>query len=170
LGCRVEDAEPNVAEADDVFKTLRAWHFATIHQDAWVRHRHQLKETVVWNIERGLALSGQDLGRAELQRTALHHRIRKFFEQCDFLILPVTQVMPFDLEVEYPREIIGVPMTTYIDWMKSCYLISATGCPAMSVPAGFGPGGLPIGLQIVGRPRDDFGVLQLAHAFEQTRP
>lgn len=169
LGCVVEDAEPNVDEADDVFKTLRAWHFATTHYDAWSRHKHQLKDTVVWNIERGLALSGQDLGKAELQRTTLYHRVRKFFEQYDFLVLPVTQVMPFDLEVEYPREIAGVPMTTYIDWMKSCYLISATGCPAISVPAGFGPGGLPIGLQIVGRHRDDFGVLQLAHAFEQTR-
>ncbi len=170
LGCVVEDAEPNVDEADEVFKTLRAWHFATTHHDAWLRHRTQLKDTVVWNIERGLALSGQDLGRAELQRTALYHRVRKFFERYDFLVLPVTQVMPFDLEVEYPREIAGVPMPTYIDWMKSCYLISATGCPAISVPAGFGPGGLPIGLQIVGRHRDDFGVLQLAYGFEQTRP
>lgn len=169
LGCVVEEAEPNVDEADDVFKTLRAWHFATTHHDAWARHKAELKDTVAWNIERGLALSAQDLGRAELQRTTLYHRVRKFFERYDFLVLPVTQVMPFDIETEYPREIAGVPMTTYIDWMKSCYLISATGCPAISVPAGFGPGGHPIGLQIVGRHRDDFGVLQLAHAFEEAR-
>lgn len=169
LGCVVEEAEPNVDEADDVFKTLRAWHFATTHHDAWARHKAELKDTVAWNIERGLALSGPDLGRAELQRTTLYHRVRKFFERYDFLVLPVTQVMPFDIETEYPREIAGVPMTTYIDWMKSCYLISATGCPAISVPAGFGPGGHPIGLQIVGRHRDDFGVLQLAHAFEEAR-
>lgn len=169
LGCVVEEAEPNVDEADSVFKTLRAWHFATTHQDDWVRHRTQLKDTVLWNIERGLALSGQDVGKAELQRTTLYHRVRRFFERYDFLVLPVTQVMPFDIETEYPKEVAGVPMATYIDWMKSCYLISATGCPAISVPAGFGPGGLPIGLQIVGRHRDDFGVLQLAHAFEQTR-
>ena len=169
LGCVVEEAEPNVDEADDVFKTLRAWHFATTHHDAWARHKAELKDTVAWNIERGLALSGPDLGRAELQRTTLYHRVRKFFERYDFLVLPVTQVMPFDIETEYPREIAGVPMTTYIDWMKSCYLISATGCPAISVPAGFGPGGHPIGLQIVGRHRDDFGVLQLAHAFGEAR-
>lgn len=84
-------------------------------------------------------------------------------------MLPVTQVMPFDVELEYPREINGVTMTTYIDWMKSCYVISATGCPAISVPAGFSADGLPIGLQILGRHRDDFGVLQLASAFAEAR-
>ena len=77
--------------------------------------------------------------------------------------------MPFDVELEYPREINGVTMTTYIDWMKSCYVISATGCPAISVPAGFSADGLPIGLQILGRHRDDFGVLQLASAFAEAR-
>ena len=169
LGCVVEEAEPNVDEADDVFKTLRAWHFATTHQEAWARHKNSLKDTVRWNIEQGLALSGADLGRAELRRTVLYHRVRTFLARYEFLVLPVTQVMPFNVEVEYPREIDGVVMATYIDWMKSCYLISATGCPAISVPAGFGAAGLPIGLQIVGRHRDDFGVLQLAHAFEQSR-
>ena len=169
LGCVVEEAEPNLDEADEVFKTLRAWHFATTQQDAWTRHRGSLKDTVVWNIEQGLALSGLDVGRAELQRTVLYHRVRRFFERYEFLVLPVTQVMPFDVELEYPREINGVTMTTYIDWMKSCYFISATGCPAISVPAGFSADGLPIGLQILGRHRDDFGVLQLASAFAEAR-
>lgn len=169
LGCVVEEAEPNVDEADEVFKTLRAWHFATTHQEAWARHKDSLKDTVIWNIEQGLALSGADLGRAELLRTVLYHRVRTFQTRYEFLVLPVTQVMPFEVEVEYPRNIDGVAMATYIDWMKSCYLISATGCPAISVPAGFGAAGLPIGLQIVGRHRDDWGVLQLAHAFEQAR-
>ena len=169
LGCVVEEAEPNVDQADGVFKTLRAWYFATTHQETWARHRSSLKDTVVWNIEQGLALSALDLGRAELQRTVLYHQVRKFLERYEFLVLPVTQVMPFDVEVDYPRELNGVTMETYIDWMKSCYLISATGCPAISVPAGFSAEGLPIGLQIVGRHRDDFGVLQLADAFERAR-
>ncbi len=169
LGCVVEEAEPNLDEADEVFKTLRAWHFATTQQETWTQHRGSLKDTVIWNIEQGLALSGLDIGRAELQRTVLYHRVRRFFERYEFLVLPVTQVMPFDVEAEYPREINGVAMTTYIDWMKSCYLISATGCPAISVPAGFSANGLPIGLQIVGRHRDDFGVLQLANAFAEAR-
>ncbi len=90
-----------------------------------------------------------------------------FFERFDFLVCPVTQVMPFDLSLEYPARIDGVAMQSYLDWMKSCYRISATTLPALSVPAGFSAGGLPVGLQIVGPWQQDFAVLQLGHAFEQ---
>ena len=85
----------------------------------------------------------------------------------DFLVLPTTQVPPFDVAQEYVTEVDGVAMPTYIDWMKSCYFISVTSLPAISIPAGFTPGGLPVGIQIVGRHHDDFGVLQMARAFEQ---
>jgi hypothetical protein len=88
-------------------------------------------------------------------------------ETYEFLILPVNQVPPFDLKQRYVTEINGVKMATYLDWMKSCYYISVTGHPAISVPCGFTPEGLPVGVQIVGRHHDDFGVLQLAYAFEQ---
>ena len=88
-------------------------------------------------------------------------------EQYEFLALPVSQVPPFDVSIPYVENIDGTPMQTYIDWMKSCYFITVTGLPAISVPAGFTPEGLPVGLQIVGRHQDDLGVLQLAHAFEQ---
>jgi amidase len=90
-----------------------------------------------------------------------------FMERYEFLILAVNQVPPFPVETEYPTEINGVQMETYIDWMKSCYYITVTGHPAISVPCGFTPEGLPVGVQIVGRYRDEYGVLQLAHAFEQ---
>jgi amidase len=85
----------------------------------------------------------------------------------EFLLLPTVQVPPFDVNQPYIREINGVAMQTYIDWMRSCYYITVTGLPAISVPCGFTEDGLPVGLQIVGRHHDDFGVLQLAHAFEQ---
>jgi amidase len=85
----------------------------------------------------------------------------------EFLILPLSQVLPFDVNQEYPTQVNGEPMKTYIDWMKSCYFISVTGLPALSVPCGFSQEGLPVGLQIVGRYRDDWGVLQLGNAFEQ---
>ena len=88
-------------------------------------------------------------------------------DRYDFLMLPVSQVAPFPLEVRFVHEIKGVPMKTYIDWMGSCYCITLTGLPAASVPAGFTPEGLPVGLQIVGRHHHDFEVLQMAHAFEQ---
>ena len=88
-------------------------------------------------------------------------------EQYEFLILPVSQVPPFDVKQRYVREINGVPMETYLDWMRSCYYISVTGLPAISVPCGFTPEGLPVGVQIVGRHQNELGVLQLAYAFEQ---
>jgi amidase len=97
----------------------------------------------------------------------LYHRLRQFMETHEFLILPVSQVPPFEVNQPYVTEINGIQMETYIDWMKSCYYITVTGHPAISVPAGFTPEGLPVGVQIVGRHQDDFGVLQLAYAFEQ---
>jgi len=88
-------------------------------------------------------------------------------ETREFLVLPVAQVPPFDVEQRYVTEIDGVEMGNYIEWMKSCYYVTVTGHPAISVPCGFTPEGLPVGVQIVGRYRDDLGVLQLARAFEQ---
>ena len=168
LGCVVKDDEPDFADADEVFETLRAWHFEMSYGELLAEHRRELKETVVWNIEEGLRLSGPDVARAGRQRTELYHRVRTFLEDYEFLVLPVSQVPPFDVKQRWVGEIDGVSMETYIDWMKSCYYISVTGLPAISVPCGFTPEGLPVGVQIVGRHRDDLGVLQLAHAFEQT--
>jgi amidase len=91
-------------------------------------------------------------------------------EQYEFIAAPVVQVPPFDVDQPYVTEINGQPLHTYLDWMRSCYWISATGLPAVSVPCGFTPDGLPVGLQLVGRHRNDFGVLQLAHAFQQCQP
>jgi amidase len=90
-----------------------------------------------------------------------------FFERFDVLLAPTTQVLPFPVEMEYPTEIAGVHQDNYLEWMRSCTLISATGCPALSVPGGFTPDGLPVGLQIVGAPRADRRVLEAGHAFEQ---
>ncbi len=167
LGCVIEDGEPGFAGADEAFKIWRAWHFEMGFADLLKTHRHQIKETVIWNTKEGMKLRGPQIGRAEIKRTELYHRAREFMETREFLILPVSQVPPFDVNQRYVAEIAGTKMETYIDWMKSCYYISVVGLPAISVPCGFTPDGLPIGVQIVGRHQDDFGVLQLAHAFEQ---
>ena len=167
LGCIVEDAHPDFSDADEVFKVWRAWLFDLAFADLLPADRAQMKDTVVWNIEEGAKLSGPQLGRAERKRTELYHRIRQFLERYEFLILPVSQVPPFDVKQRYVTEINGVKMETYLDWMRSCYYISVTGLPAISVPCGFTPQGLPVGVQIVGRHHDDWGVLQLAFAFEQ---
>jgi amidase len=167
LGCVVEDANPDLTGADEVFRVWRAWHFELALGGLLEEHRDRLKDTVIWNIEEGRKLGGPQIGEAERKRTELYHRTRDFLGTYEFLILPVAQVPPFDVEQRYVTEINGAKMQTYIDWMRSCYLITATGLPAISVPGGFTPEGLPVGLQIVGRHRDDLGVLQLAYAFEQ---
>lgn len=167
MGCVVEDGEPDFTDADEVFKVLRAWYFELTLGGLLRTHRDQLKEAVVWNIEEGMRLSGPQIGQAELKRTELYHRVRCFMEGYEFLILPVSQVPPFDVKQRHVIEINGIEMDTYIDWMKSCYFISVVGLPAVSVPCGFTPEGLPVGVQIVGRHQEDWGVLQLAHAFEQ---
>ena len=167
LGCSVEDAEPDFEDADEIFKVLRAWAFELNFSELLETHPDQLKDTVIWNIQEGSKLTGPQIGKIERKRTELYHRIRKFMQKYDFIILPVSQVPPFDVKQQYITEINDVQMETYIDWMKSCYYITTIGHPAISVPCGFTPQGLPIGLQIVGRHQDDFGVLQLACAFEK---
>ena len=167
LGCIVEDVEPDLSGADEVFKVMRAWSFELGRGDLLEKHRDQIKDTVIWNIEMGQKLTGPQLGRAEIKRTEIFHRFREFMERYEFLIAPVSQIPPFNVQQPYITEINGVPMETYIDWMRSCYFITITGHPAISVPCGFTPEGLPVGVQIISRYQDDFGALQLAHAFEQ---
>jgi amidase len=166
LGCTVEDGEPDFSGATQAFEALRATMFVQRFGHLLEKERARLKPDVVWNIEQGLELTAADVGRAEALRAELFQRMRSFLERYEFLACPVSQLPPYPVEVEWPREVAGERMHNYLDWMKSCYYITVTGHPAVSVPAGFTPEGLPVGLQIVGRYRDDFGVLQLAHAFE----
>lgn len=167
LGCEVEEATPDLTDAEEIFQTLRAWNMATGSAELLRQHRDQLKDTVIWNIERGLTLTAEDVGRAELLRSALYQRVREFMETYEYLLCPVNQVPPFGGELAYPTSINGVELDNYIAWMRSAYYITVTGLPAGSVPCGFTPEGLPVGIQIVGRWHADFSVLQLAHAFEQ---
>jgi amidase len=167
IGCHVDEAHPDLSTADHIFQTMRANMFATLAKTDYEKHRDKMKETVIWNIEKGLQQTEEDVINAEKQRLALVVQTAKFFEQYDFLVLPAVQVPPFPVETEWVREINGTKMETYIDWMAICSAITVTGLPAISVPCGFTPDGLPIGLQIVGPPRGDFELLQIAHAFEQ---
>ena len=167
LGCVVEDADPDFAGADRVIKIWRHWQRELAYGDLLAEHRHQIKDTLLWDIEEGARLTGPDVGWAEAKRTEIYQRFLRFMDRYEFLVAPVSQVPPFDVKQRYVEEINGVKMHTYIDWMRSCYYVTITGHPAISVPCGFTADGLPVGVQIVGRYRDDFGVLQLAHAFEQ---
>ena len=167
LGCEIDEAVPDLSDAHEVFQTLRAVGLVATRGELLKTHRHLLKDTAIWNIEKGLSLTGEDVGRAQRLQTLVFQRMKAFMDRYEFLIVPVNQVPPFSVDMPYPTEINGVAMDSYIDWMKSCYYITITGHPAISVPCGFTPEGLPVGVQIVGRYRDEFGVLQLAHAFER---
>jgi len=146
---------------------MRGFRHAAVYGPLLGRHRHQMKPEAVWDVESGLALTSADVARALMQHEQLLDRVRRFQETYAFMLCTVNQVPPFDVALDWPKIIDGVTMDNYVAWMKSAYWVTVTFRPAISVPAGFTADGLPVGLQIVGRHRDDFGVLQLAHAFEQ---
>jgi amidase len=166
LGCVVEDAEPDLSDADEVFDVLRALGFVVAHHQKLIEHRALLKDTVVWNIQQGLDLTPQRIAAAVSARSAIVARALEFFERFDALVLPVSQVLPFPVEVDWVREIEGEPMEHYVAWQRTCSRITVTAHPAIAVPGGFTAAGLPVGLQIVGRYRGERSLLGLAHAFE----
>ncbi len=167
IGIEVERKGIDWSGADEAFQTLRAWTFASSFASLSEAGFARLKDTIQWNVRKGRALSGDEISRAERLRTGLQVRLAELLRSHEFLLLPVNQVPPFDIEVPHPDEIEGVPMRSYIEWMKSACFVSLTGHPAISVPCGFTPEGLPVGVQIVGRHHDDFGVLQVAYAYQQ---
>lgn len=167
LGCIVEEAEPDMRDANECFLALRHWAFELRLGATVEAHPDKVNAYGHWHVDEGRKLTGPYLARIEAKRTALYQRMREFMEKYEFLALPVNQVLPFDVETRYPAEIAGVKMENYIAWMKSTYYISIVGNPAISVPCAFSASGLPIGIQIVGRHNNDWGVLQLGYAFEQ---
>lgn len=166
LGCAVEEAEPDLEGADHVFETFRGLAMAAAYGPLADEHPHQVKETVRWNIEVGRRQTGEEVAAAWRTWGTLLQRARRFFSRWDLLACPATQVLPFPAELEFPAQVAGVPMTSYIEWMRACTRITVLGCPALSVPAGFSPEGLPVGLQLVAPPRAELRLLQAAALFE----
>ncbi len=167
LGCIVDEAEPDFAPAEIAFRVLRALGSANAYGAQLHDHPDAFKDTLKGEIEEGLRLTGMDVARGDAAHGQLWRSFQAFLEKYEYFVLPTTQLPAFDVDTPYPTEIVGVKFDNYIDWMKSCWYISATGNPAASVPGGFTPEGLPVGVQIVGRNKADFSVLQMAHAFEQ---
>jgi amidase len=167
LGCIVEEAEPDLAEADEAFDVQRALLLAERYAELLPQRRSQMKDTAVWNIEQAFALTPAEVMGAQTARTRVYESMRQFLERYEFLIAPVNQVPPFPIDQPYVTEINGQKMQNYIEWMRSCTRITVTSHPAASVPCGFTRDGLPVGLQVIGRYREEFAVLQLAHAFEE---
>ncbi len=167
LGCLVEEAHPDLSGADSIFLTIRAFRSAALYGPLLAGYRDQMKPEAIWEVEAGRALTSADLAQTMIRHGELLDRVRRFQERYEFILCTVSQVPPFGATLDWPRTVDGVRMENYVAWMKAAYWITVTFRPAISVPAGFTPEGLPVGIQIVGRHRDDLGVLQLAHMFEQ---
>jgi amidase len=167
LGCIVEEAEPDFSGVDVAFPTLRHLSYHSSYAGLAKQRPEWVKETIRWEIAEAERQTAADVGKASARQSLMFDQSATFFERFEYFILPVTQVAPFDITVEYPREIAGTAMGTYIDWMRSCWYVTFMANPAMSVPAGFTSTGLPVGIQIVGRPRGEWSLLQLGYAFEQ---
>ncbi len=168
LGCDIELSCPDLVRADAMFQTLRALSFETAYGELARKHPDRIKDTVRWNVGQGASLSAMAIGHAFRAQVSLYQEMRMFLDRYDFLVAPVVQVEPFPAELEYPVQIEGEAMETYIDWMKSCSRITATGHPAISIPCGFTAAGLPVGMQIVGRFHGEQDLLKLAYALESS--
>lgn len=167
LGAVVEEAHPDLGQIDEAFQIIRAQVFAVEHEKHVAEHRDLVKADVIWNTEKGLAQTPQQLAWADRERAAYYRRVLRYFETYDLLLCPVMAVPAFDVNWRYQDTIDGVKVENYIAGSLTTSAISMTACPAMSVPAGFDEYGRPIGLQIVGRPQDEASVLAAGALFEQ---
>lgn len=170
LGARVTTASPSFAELNDIVLGTRGLSMAALHADRLAEWRGEMQQGLVWNIEQGLRLTSRDIGRAEKLRSALWERVRRFMERYELLVLPTVAIKPFPVEQPYPMELDGKPLENYTQWFFLTYALSVTGLPVISVPAGFTRDGLPVGIQIVGRRRQEAMVLTAAAAFEEASP
>lgn len=166
LGVVVDEAAPDLSGAHDTFQVLRAMNFAVAHADKLQHHRDKLKPELVWNVELGLTCTMADVVRAERQRAAMLQRMNAFFDQYDLLLCPATIVAAFPVGDRYVEECAGHRFENYVEWLAIAYAITLTGSPALSLPCGFTADGRPIGLQIVGRLRNEGRVLAGARALE----
>jgi amidase len=170
LGAKVESVCPDFSEVGEIVRGTRGVAMVALHADKLAQWRKRMQESLVRDIEQGLALTAKDIARAEVLRSVLWHRVQAFMATRDLLVLPTVAVRPFPVEQPYPTQINGKPLSNYTQWLYLTYGITVTGLPAISVPCGFTRDGLPVGLQIVGRRCQDAAVLSAAAAFEAAAP
>ena len=167
LGTAVEAKGPDFAGASEIFQTLRAVRFAANYAPLLAEYRARIKPDVVWNVEKGLKLDGDAVGRALRERARLYQRVAAFFADYELLATPAVIVPPFPVEQRYVEEVAGRRFDNYVDWLGMSYAVTLVGCPALSLPCGFTRSGLPVGLQLVGRPRGEAGLLAAASLLEE---
>ena len=167
IGAEVTDEIPDFTGVLEAFQTLRAVLFATMMEPILEQHRDKIAPEIIGNIERGLNIMPSQIFEAERVRIELFKKILAFFETHDFLICPAASIAPFSVDQRYVTEIDGKPCETYIDWFSITFALTMTGCPTISVPCGFTSEGLPVGIQIMGKPRGEAALLLVAKQFEQ---
>jgi len=170
LGARVTDDHPDLDGVNDVVLISRGARMVGLHEEKLAKWRDVMQEHLVRNIDFGLRLTAADIARCERQRSILSSRLREFFGRYDVIATPTTAVRPFPVDTWYPTEINGQPMVNYIAWVMLTYAFTVVGLPAISIPCGFTRDGLPVGLQLAGRWRDEPTVLRAAAAFESAAP
>ncbi len=165
---------PDFTGADDCFQVLRGQYFVENWGELYRSDRAKMKDTVVWNIEQGLALDAERIAAASVMRARIFRRTAAFMREFDAWLLPTAQVLPFAHDLAYPTEVDGEPLKTYIDWLKGCYWITVSGHPAVSIPAGFEADPtdpralpLPVGLQLMGRFGEDEALLDVGELVEE---
>ena len=167
IGAEVTDEIPDLTGVLEAFQTLRAVLFATMMEPILEQHRDRIAPEIIGNIERGLNIMPSQIFEAERVRIELFKKILAFFETHDFLICPAASIAPFSVDQRYVKEIDGKPCETYIDWFSITFALTMTSCPTISVPCGFTSEGLPVGIQIMGKPRGEAALLLVAKQFEQ---
>ncbi len=167
MGAAVEAACPDFSGGLDCFQTLRALMFASLRGELLATERHRIAPEIVWNLQKGIDLTAAEILRAERVRAAIFRSVADFFTRFDLLACPVVACPPFPIEQRYPQEIDGEALETYIDWMFLTFVLTLTGCPAISVPCGLTQEGLPVGLQLMAPPRAEAALLGAAALLEQ---
>ena len=166
LGVTVEEACPDLSDAKEIFRVLRANQFVGDLGPVIEKHRTAVRKEVVWNYEQGMQLTADALGRADRARGELYARAVEFFETYDLLLCPTTSVPPFDLHLKHIDEVEGHRFESYFEWYTIGYALTLTSLPVLSLPCGFTAAGLPVGMQVVGPPRGEHFLLGAASLFE----
>ena len=167
MGAAVDEGCPDFSGGIEAFQSLRANLIAAVRGPLLEEHRDRICDEIIWNIEKGLHQGGAEVARAERLRGAIFQRVAAFFGEYDILACPTVAVAPFPVAERFPTEIAGTPLTSYIDWMYLTFVLTLTGCPAISVPVGLTSDGRPVGLQLMARPRADAALLSAARLLEQ---
>jgi amidase len=166
-GARVEDSHTDFGGVFEAFQVLRAFDFATTMKPLYDSHRTLLKPDIIWNIEQGLALTPEAVGRAQLRQSRLYADMVAFFDVYDVLIAPAACTPPLPIEIRWLRELEGVRWDNYVEWLRIVSVITMSTCPVIALPAAFTEDGRPVGIQMVGHPRGDWSLLSAAAAFEE---